>query len=180
MLRGGLSQPGVNDIQYSEERGERPALSRLCNAPPADTEHCFPLSPLCLLGTKINKPLSLAPSLSTSLMKCNLLSPNIVHHAPALLCKVSLSSLYLCFPFCVPHSAGTQAEIVRLQEDKALFPACFGTDRTHFLSIRQQSKLYLCMIFMWTTRGEEFPVFPLFQFLMKELAFSSWTVIFRQ
>lgn len=103
MLRGGPSQPGVNDIQYSEERGERPALSRLCNAPPADTEHCFPLSPLCLLGTKINKPLSLAPSLSTSLMKCNLLSPNIVHHAPALLCKVSLSRLYLCFPFCVPQ-----------------------------------------------------------------------------
>lgn len=153
---------------------ERLAQSRMCYAPPCWHSHCFPLSPLARQRPeRINRALNLAQSLSSSLMKCNLPSPNTIHHTAARApvcervcvytrCPSVSASPSLVFSFSVLQTAGTQIELEWLQQRRQnksssptrLFSAfCFAWPKTHtlnFLSIRSLSEN---LNYIWFSRG---------------------------
>lgn len=155
----------MDDIQYSKEslRASGPVTDVLC--PPYWHSHCFPLSPLARQRPeKINRALSLAQTLSSSLMKCNLPSANIIHHAPAsvwcasVFASIHQASVRICvsalvFSFSVLQTAGTQIELEWLYQRRQnkwaslthlFFGFCFAWHKTHtsnFLSIRWLSEI---------------------------------------
>lgn len=109
----------------------------MCYAPSPDT---FPLSALARRSPyRINRTLNLAQSLSSFLMKCNLLNPNIIHHTPASVLRervcihterLSISaSQCSCFHFLSYRPQALQSRLKdfnRQGKNKPLWPICFS------------------------------------------------------
>lgn len=115
-----LSGPALRDprghftLQY--KRGERRS-GPPTPPPPTPARHAFSLSVPARWGPeRINRTPSLAQSLSSPLMKCNLPRPNIIHHPPAAAVHKRTSvcpppQLVFSFSLSLLQTAGTQTEI---------------------------------------------------------------------